>query len=164
MVMDGDIQTHDIGVRAIRARYYREAAAWECLIEAFKSKPAGQLTLNLPIALVKLLGHDDLGYYSNEIPTDVRAPAISKVLTFGANEIAKLLSILPDSDFERPSLGYSLMPLFGQSAESPPILSAIRDNDAFDPAVRQLVGSLFDWSQRDPDWWGSWRRDTGRWS
>jgi hypothetical protein len=35
-VMADDIQTHDIGVRALRARYYREAAAWECLIEAFK--------------------------------------------------------------------------------------------------------------------------------
>ena len=67
--MADDIQTHDIGVRAIRARYYREAAAWECLIEAFRSKPAEQLTVNLPIALgAKLLGHDDIGYYSDEIP------------------------------------------------------------------------------------------------
>ncbi|HEY1779941.1 MAG TPA: DUF4365 domain-containing protein [Roseiarcus sp.] len=161
-VMADDIQTHDIGVRAIRARYYREAAAWECLIEAFRSRPAERLTVNLPIALAKLLGHDDIGYYSDEIPKDVRAPAIAKVLTFGTDEIAKLLSMLPDSDFERPSLGYSLMPLFGQSAESPRILSAIRDNDAFDPAVRQLAGSLFDWHQRDPNWWGFWRRDAGR--
>jgi hypothetical protein len=121
-VMADDIQTHDIGVRAIRARYYREAAAWECLIEAFKSKPAEQLTLSLPIALAKLLGHDDIGYYSDEIPKDVRAPAIAKVLTFGTDEIAKLLSMLPDGDFERPSLGYSLLPLFGQRAESPHIL------------------------------------------
>ena len=100
--------------------------------------------------MAKLLGHDDLGYYSNEIPKDIRGPAVAKVLTFGINEIAKLLSMLPDSDFERPSLGYSLMPLFGQSAESPRILSAIRDNDAFGPAIRQLAGSLFDWYQRDP--------------
>lgn len=163
-VMDDDIKTHDIGVRAIRARYYREAAAWECLIEAFKSRPAERLTINLPIALAKLLGHDDLGYYSNEIPKEVRAPAIAKVLTFGANEIAKLLSMLPDSDFERPSLGYSLMPLFGQSAESPRILSAIRDSDAFEPGVRQLAASLFEWYQRDQNWWGFWRRDAGRWS
>lgn len=163
-VMADDIQTHDIGVRAIRARYYREAAAWECLIEAFKSKPAEQLTLNLPIALAKLLGHDDIGYYSDEIPKDVRVPAMAKVLTFGADEIAKLLSMLPDSDFERPSFGYSLMPLFGQSAESPRILCAVRDSAAFDPAVRELAGGLFDWYQRDPEWWNFWRRDTGKWS
>jgi hypothetical protein len=158
-VMCNDIQTHDIGVRAIRARYYRESAAWDCLIDAFRSKPAEQLTLNLPIALAKLLGHDDIGYYFDQIPKDVRAPAIAKVLTFGRDEIAKLLSMLPDGDFGRPSLGYSLMPLFGQRAESPHILSAIRDNNTLDPAVRQLAGSLFDWYRRDPNWWSFWRRD-----
>lgn len=161
-VMANDIQAHDIGVRAIRARYYRESPAWDCLIDAFKSKSAEQLTFNLPIALAKLLGHDDVGYYSDQIPTNVRAPAIAKVLTFGPDEIAKLLSMLPDNDFERPSLGYSLMPLFGQSAESPRILSTIRDNDALDPAVRQLARDLFDWHQRDPKWWSFWRRDTGK--
>jgi hypothetical protein len=75
-VMSNDVQTHDIGVRAIRAGYYHEAAAWDCLIDAFRSKPADQLTLNLPLGLAKLLGHDDLGYYSGQIPTAVRAPAM----------------------------------------------------------------------------------------
>jgi hypothetical protein len=163
-VMSNDIETHDIGVRAIRARYYREAAAWDVLIDAFRSKPAEQLTLNLPLGLAKLLGHDDLGYYSGQIPMAVRVPSIAKVLTFGPDEIAKLLSMLPDSDFERPSLGYSLMPLFGQRAESPDILAAIRDNDKHHPRVRELAGDLFDWYQRDPKWWGFWRRDTGKWS
>ncbi|WP_083463217.1 DUF4365 domain-containing protein [Prosthecomicrobium hirschii] len=161
-VMGGDIETHDIGVRAIRARYYREAAAWECLIEAFKSKPVEQLTLSLPIALAKLLGHDDIGYYSNEIPEEVRAPAIAKVLTFNVDEISKLLSMLPDGDFDRPSVGYSLMPLFGKSSESLRIPSVIRDNDRFAPSVRQIAGALFEWYRRDPVWWGFWRRDTGK--
>jgi hypothetical protein len=161
-VLSGNIETHDIGVRAIRARHYRELAAWDCLIGAFRSKPAEQLTLNLPIALAMLLGHDDLGYYSDQIPADVRGQAVAKVLTFGPDEIAKLLSMLPDTDFERPSLGYSLMPLIGQRAESPSILLAIRDNDAFMPAVRQLAGDLFDWYQRDPHWWSFWRRDVAK--
>jgi Domain of unknown function (DUF4365) len=163
-VMSNDIETHDIGVRAIRARYYREAAAWDCLIDAFRSKPAEQLTLNLPLGLAKLLGHDDLGYYSGQIPTAVRGPSIAKVLTFGPDEIAKILSMLPDNDFERPSLGYSLMPLFGQRAESSDIFAAIRDNDKYDLRVRQLASDLFDWYRRDPNWWGFWRRDTGKWS
>lgn len=162
-VTSDDIETHDLGVRTIRSRYYDEAAAWDCLIDAFKSRPAKQMTLNLPIGLAKLLGHDDLGYYSGQIPAAIRGPAIAKVLTFGPNEIAKLLSMLPDSDFERPSLGYSLMPLFGQRAESPDILVAIRDNDMFDPTVRELAGGLFDWYRRDPKWWAFWRRDTGKW-
>ena len=144
-VMSNDIETHDIGVRAIRARHYREATAWDCLIDAFRSRPAERLTLNLPIALAKLLGHDDIGFYSGEIPSDVRGPAILKVLAFGPNEIAKLLSMLPDKDFERPSIGYSLMPLFGQRRESPRILASIRDSDEFGPAVRELASFLFDW-------------------
>jgi hypothetical protein len=140
-VLSNDLETHDIGVRSIRARYYHEAAAWDCLIGAFRSRPAEQLTLNLPLGLAKLLGHDDIGYYPGQIPTAVRVPAIAKVLTFGPNEIAKLLSMLPpENDFERPSLGYSLMPLFGQRAESPDILAAIRDNDKHDPRVRELAG------------------------
>ena len=159
-VMSDDVETHDIGVRAIRARYYREAAAWDCLIEAFRSKPVEQLTLNLPLGLAKLLGHDDIGYYSGQIPTAVRRPAVAKVLTFGPLEIAKLLSMLPDSDFERPSVGYSLMPLLGQRAESPKILANIRDDNTLDPKVRELARDLFEWYQRDPKWWGFWRRDT----
>ena len=42
-----------------------------CLIDAFKSKPAEQLTLNRLIALAKLLGHDDIAYKSDEIPNEV---------------------------------------------------------------------------------------------
>jgi hypothetical protein len=162
-VESADIETHDIGVRVIRARYYREAAAWDCLIEAFRSRAADQLTLNLPLGLAKLLGHDDIGYYSGEIPSDVRGPAVAKVLAFGQDEISKLLFMLrDDSDFERPSLGYSLLPLLGKNAESPNILKAIRDDSDFDPTVRKLAGELFDWWQRDPRWWAFWRRDTGR--
>ena len=55
------------------------------------------------------------------------------------------------------------MPFFGQRAESPDILAAIRDNDKYDPNVRKLAGDLFDWYRRDPNWWGFWRRDTGKW-
>jgi len=161
-VRSSDLETHDLGVRIIRARYYRAAGAWDCLIESFISRPANQMTLNLPIALAKLLGHDDLGFYSAEIPEEVRTPAVARVLAFGSNEIAKLLSMLPDSDFDRPSLGYSLLPIFGGREESPTILAAIRDNDLFDPGVRELAGGLFAWCQNDPRFWSFWRRDGRR--
>uniref|UniRef100_Q07LL4 DUF4365 domain-containing protein n=1 Tax=Rhodopseudomonas palustris (strain BisA53) TaxID=316055 RepID=Q07LL4_RHOP5 len=154
-----DVEAHDFGVRAIRAQYFREAEAWDCLIDAFKARPIENLTLSLPIALAKLLGHDDLGYYFGEIPNEVRAPAITKVLTFGPDEIAKLLSLLPEYDFERPSVGYSLMPLFGQRKESPEILATIQNDTKYDYTVREIAGQLLCWYQRDPRWWGFWRRD-----
>jgi hypothetical protein len=162
-IASDDLETHDLAVRIIRARYYREAAAWDCLINAFLSRPAKQLTLNLPLGLAKLLGHDDIGYYSGQIPPDVRAPAVARVLAFGPREIAKLLSMMPDSDFERPSVGYSLLPVFGGSAASPAILAAVRDGESFEPDVRELAGELFTWCQNDPKFWSFWRRD-GKWT
>jgi hypothetical protein len=36
----------------------------------------------------------NIGYYPDEIPKDVRVPAMAKVLTFGAYEIANLLSTI----------------------------------------------------------------------
>jgi hypothetical protein len=158
-VLSDDMTAHEIGVRAIRARHYRELTGWNCLIDAFISRSPDQLTIHLPITLAMLLGHDDLGFYSDQIPRDIRASAVSRVLAFGPNEIAKLLSMLPDTDFERPSLGYSLLPLLGQTGQSSHILCAIRDNGEFGPAVRQLAGQLFQWHRREPNWWTFWRRD-----
>lgn len=162
-VWSDDLETHDIGVQIIRARYYRETPAWDCFIEAFQSRPAEKLTLNIPLALAKLLGHDDIGYYSGQIPADVRAPAVARVLKFGKVEIAKLLSMLPDSDFERPSVGYSLLPIFGGSGNSSAILEAIRDDESFNIDARKLAGELFSWSRQDPKFWSFWRRDNRRW-
>lgn len=161
-VVSNDIETHDIGVRTIRARYYREASAWDCLIDAFRSRPVDQLTLNLPLGLAKLLGHDDIGYYSDQIPPEIRRPAVAKVLAFGPKDIGKLLSMLLDSDFERPSVGYSLMPLLGGHQDSAQILAAVRDDETFKSAVRQLAADLYAWSQSEPRWWGFWRRDNGK--
>jgi hypothetical protein len=158
-VKSGDLETHDIGVRTIRARHYKSLMAWDCLIESFQARDIEHLTFNLPIALAKLLGHDDMGYYSDEIPQDIRRLAMAKVLRFGSEEIAKLLSMLPDRDFDRGSPGYSLMPLFGQRADSPLILAAIRDSHAYDPTVRKLASALYEWYQREPHWWSFWRRD-----
>lgn len=112
-VRSDDLDTHDLGVRVIRARHFKDARAWDCLIEAFKSRPADQLTMNIGIALSKLLGHDDLGYYSGEIPAEVRAPAVAQVVAFGAPEIAKALALIEDGMFDRPSDGYSLLPVLG---------------------------------------------------
>lgn len=133
------------------------------MIETFLAKPVEQLSTEIAIALAKLLGHDDIGYYSDQIPAAVRKPAIARVLTFGLAEIAKLLAMMDDHDFERPSFGYNLMPLWGQRARSPEILAAIADDGGFDPDVRQRAASLLDWYRHDPEWWTFWRRDAGKW-
>jgi hypothetical protein len=162
-VRSDDLETHDLGVEVIRARHYAAAGAWSCLIDAFYERAAEQLTIAIPIALAKLLGHDDLGYYSGQVPDNVRIPALMRVLSFGAADIAKLLSLVDDDDFNRPSLGYSLMPLWGMSAHSISILTVIARDDSFDWNVRSRAAGLLEWYYREPEWWSFWRRDSGRW-
>ncbi|MBZ9647608.1 DUF4365 domain-containing protein [Sphingobium sp. 3R8] len=162
-VRSDDVETHDLGVRVIRARHYLAADAWSCLIDAFLEKPAEQLTIAVAIAMAKLLGHDDLGYHTGQVPDAVRAPPLARILAFGPAEIAKLLALLDDEDFERPSLGYSLMPLWGMSAQSIAILTTIVADESFEPDVRSRAASLLAWYRHDPEWWSFWRRDTGKW-
>lgn len=158
-VQSDDTETHDLGVRVIRARHYKAADAWTCLIDTFLDKPAENLTPAIAIAFAKLLGHDDIGYYSGEVPADVRKVALNRILRFGTTEVSKLLSLVDDDDFERPSLGYSLMPLWGMSDQSIPILTDISQKETVDQVVRERAMRLLEWYWHDPEWWSFWRRD-----
>lgn len=158
-VHSNDLETHDLGVRVIRARHFKDPRAWECLIDAFKNRPAELLSMQIGIALSKLVGHDDLGYYSGEIPEVVRAPAVAQVVAFEAREIAKVLSLIEDEMFDRPSDGYSLLPILGARGESVEIWKTIRDDESIDAQVREYAQRLLDWYAHDPDWFRFWRRD-----
>lgn len=162
-IASNNFETHDLGIRVLRARHFREAASWNAVIDTFLTRPVERLSPEIAIALTKLLGHDDLGYYSGEIPREVRQAAAARVLTFGAREVAKLLTMMQDDDFDRPSFGYSLMPLWGSKAESPDILAAIAEDPSLDDEVRTRAAYLYEWHRREPSWWRCWRRDTRRW-
>lgn len=156
---DADPETHELAVRVLRARHRDDASAWQRLIEAYRSRPLDQLTIETPTTLAMLLGHDDIGYYSGMIPREVRREAASAVLRFGTDEIAKALALLPECDFERPSFGYSLMPLWGMTGNSLDILKQIAREDRYSDDVRERAGCLLAWHRHDPDEWRFWRRD-----
>jgi hypothetical protein len=158
-VASDDLETHDLGVRILRARYYTDANAWNCLIDAFLARSPEQLTMQIGIALAKLLGHDDLGFYSGQIPDVVRRPAVERVLGFGVPEIAKVLGLIEDHNFDRPSDGYSLLPILGAKAASMAILAAIRDDPAQGDDIRDHAAGLIEWHAQEPHWWRFWRRD-----
>ncbi|MBO9102292.1 MULTISPECIES: DUF4365 domain-containing protein [Rhizobium] len=158
-VTSDDQETHDLGVRAIRARHRCRSETWSCLIETFLARSADQLSIEVAISLAMLLGHDNIGYWGNEIPSEIRGPAIREVLKFGPREIAKILMMLPDRDFERPSLGYSLMPLFGKGADTPAIFEVISKSEVYSDEIRELAGDLLAWYRSDPHFWRFWRRD-----
>lgn len=158
-IEDSDPKTHELGVRVLRARHRGEATAWRCLIDAYRRRSLDQLSIETAITLAMLLGHDDLGYYSGQIPSEVRREAASAVLEFGADEIAKALALLPDCDFERPSFGYSLKPLLGMAQASPDILRKIASEQSFGDEVQKRAAHLLASYRHDPDEWRFWRRD-----
>ncbi|MHC2001858.1 DUF4365 domain-containing protein [Methylobacterium sp. CM6241] len=158
-INDTDPETHGLGARVLRARHRDKAPAWKCLLEAYRNRPLEQLTIDTPISFAMLLGHDDIGYHSGDIPNDVRRSAVSAVLKFGADEIAKALALLPECDFQRPSLGYSLMPLWGMTKDSLSVLRQIADEERYGDEVRERATLLLAWHRHDPDEWRFWRRD-----
>lgn len=154
----GDLYTHDLAVRILRTRHYKDPRTWRALIDVFGERAAEQLTLNIGIAFAKLMGHDDLGFYSGEIPDGVRNPAVKEVLQFGAPEIAKILSFVEEGDFERPSVGYSLLPVVAARVDSSEIWKEIMRDSAFEADIRRYAASLLRWEAEDPEWFGFWRR------
>ncbi len=156
-----DLYTHDLAVRILRARHYRDPRAWRALFDVFSERTAQQLTLNMGIAFAKLMGHHDIGFYSGEIPDAVRDAAVKEVLEFGANEIAKILSFVEEGDFTRPSVGYSLLPVIAARVDSHEIWKEIMDGPTFEACVRRYAATLLGWQAEDPDCFGFWRCSPG---
>jgi hypothetical protein len=157
---DADPETHQLGVRVLRARHRAEAPAWRCLIAAYRDRPIEQLSIDTALTLAMLLGHDDIGYHPGAIPSEVRREAALAITDFGADEIAKALALLPECDFERPSFGYSLMPLWGMTKNSLDILRQIASEKQYGDEVRERAAHLLTWPRHDPNnQWRFWRRD-----
>jgi hypothetical protein len=155
-----DPNTHDLGVRTLLARYMEAAATWTCLLGQFHSRTPGTLSINVPIAFAKLLGHCDIGDYTGKIADEVRQPVRAALQAFGANDFAKLLLMLEeDETFDRGEVGYAFLPLLGGRSDSMEVLAELRDDDSRDTEVRAKAEFLLRWYRHDPEWWSFWRRD-----
>ncbi|SJM28267.1 conserved hypothetical protein [Mesorhizobium delmotii] len=152
-----EMSTHHLGLRILCARHRQSIWTWQSIIGAFRARPLDALTAATPIAIARMLGHDDVGFH--DIPQSVRGDAVALALDFGPDEIAKALALVEDSDFERPSLGYSMMPLWGMTVRSPQILASIMGSVRFDGEVRRRAAGLLGWYRNEPEWWRFWLRD-----
>jgi hypothetical protein len=160
-IRSDDADTHDLGIRTMRARHRSSAEGWSALIDVFLERSSHDLSPEVALSFAKLLGHDDIGFYTGEIPREVRTPLVERLLQFGPAEISKLLSFVDDNDFERPSFGYSLMPLWGARSDSLDVLAAVAADRVASPEVRDRASRLVQWQRTDPDWWRCWRRGDG---
>src|ERR1019366_4516236 len=61
-----DLDTHDLGVKILAARHFREPDMWSTLLELFRQRDPSQLTPRVWLSLVKFVGpHDDGGSYQD---------------------------------------------------------------------------------------------------
>jgi len=154
-----DPGTHDMGVRTLLARHKEESATWTCLLEAFRRRSVDALSIDVPLAFARLLGHCDIGDYTGQISEDVRQPVREATLAYGYDEIAKLLLMLPEAEgFDRGGLGYAFLPLLGGRRDSQDLLRKLRDDEHQDEEVRSKAEFLISWYEHDPQWWSFWRR------
>lgn len=151
-----DIETHDIGVRILIARHWRELDAWKTLFDLFYKRQTVQLTPNLLIGFAKMMGHPDDGYSMRDAPQEVKEFVRSGILGFGARELAKVLAQVEDCTFERPSFGYSLLPIVGARHDCVDVFAAIRDDPGFEDISRRLAKYLIDFDKYESlHWWHS---------
>jgi hypothetical protein len=153
-----DLGTHDLGVRILAARHFREPQMWSTLLDLFRQRDPSQLTPRVWIALVKIVGHhDDVGSY-REAPEELKKHVLGEVLSFGPAELAKLLFHVDDYGFDRPSNGYSLMALLGARADSPKMIALIADDPTIDQETRRKARHLLAIQLDEPRWFEWWRK------
>ena len=154
-----DIETQDLGVRVLLARYWREFDTWRRLLALFYEREPLRMTPRVVIGFAKMMGHHDDGFSMREAPTEVREYVEQEILNFGPAELAKVLSYVDDDGFERPSAGYSLMPVLAARPDCAVVFEAIRCDSRFDGEVRRIAEALLVNGERDPQFLSWWRKD-----
>jgi hypothetical protein len=153
-----DTGTHDIGIRILSARHYAEPRAWETMLALFREREPEHATPNIGIAFAKMMGHPDDGYSMRKAPEKLQVHVKQQVSAFGAADLAKLLFYVDDYGFDRPSIGYSLLPVLGARPDCTTLFAAIRDDPAVEDVVRRSAELLLAIDANDPQFFGFWVR------
>lgn len=153
---DRDPDTHDLGVRTLLARFRREATAWDLILRLFRERRAS-CSLGVFLGLVRIMGHPDEGYFSDEVPSSIRFPAQRAILEFGKTEVVALLGFVQDRNFERGERGNGLFAIIPNLPDGLRILRDIADGEAFDPEIRVNASLLLKVQRDDPEWWDLWQ-------
>ena len=150
-----DFETHNIGVRVLAIRHRDEIASWQELFRLFHDREADQLSVNVPLSFVQIIGHPDNWGHGAQAPEAVISFVKERVGKFGTKELAKLMLYFDENDLERGSLGSSLMALLAISPECLKLFAQVRDNN-FPKEARQTAGSLIEYADGDPSCYQFW--------
>jgi len=152
---NSDFDTHDVGVRVLLARYKQAPETWEAIFREFGVRGA-QSSFGVFLGLIRIMGHHDEGYYSNEIPWRVRTPRQAQIMAFGKSEVVNLLKFVDDQGFERGAPGYGLFAIVPAMPDGLMILADIAVDQAVDVEVRDLAIQMIGFHDQDPHWWSLW--------
>lgn len=153
---DTDSDTHDLGVRTLLARFRREAATWDLILRLFRERRAG-CSVGVFLGLVRIMGHPDEGYFSDEVPPSIRHAAERTILEFGKPEVVALLEFVEEGGFERGERGNGLFAIVPNLPDGLRILRDIASDETLGLEVRQNAGVLLRVERDDPEWWDLWR-------
>lgn len=150
-----DFDTHDLGVRVLLARHREAAETWEAIFNQFRKRGAAA-SFHVIRGLIRIMGHTDEGYYSDEVPWSVRTPRQEEVLSFGKSEFIELLKFVEDGNFDRGSVGWGLLALIPPNPNALMLLKDIAadvNQDVYVSGYAQQMLAIYD---NDPHWWGLW--------
>ncbi len=154
-----DFDTHDLGVRILAARHYKEPEAWFVMLALFREREPVHLSPRAGIAFAQMMGHHDDVSSVREASEELQTRVKEQILWFGPVELAKLLFYVDDYGFERPSMGYSLMSVLAARVDSPSIFVAIRDSPTIDQKTRSKAAQLVAIHEDDPRWFELWHKN-----
>lgn len=152
-----DYDTHDIGVRTLAVRYKNEMQTWDTFVEMFHERHLADVTPNLCLSFAKMMGHDDIGYYTGQIEDQIVNKIRPIVRKFDVTSVAKFLHHVDDG-FDRPSMGYSLLPVFASIEDGLKIYEILSQATLLPEHVRQNAAMLLEIYRYDPEWWSLWKR------
>ncbi len=153
---DADPDTHHLGVRTLLARFRQEAATWDLILRLFRERRAS-CSIGVFLGLVRIMGHPDEGYFSDEVPSSIRHPVQRTVLEFGKTEVVALLEFVEEGNFERGEIGNGLFAIVPNLPHGLQILRDIAGDAALGPEVRENADLLLRVQRDDPEWWDLWR-------
>ena len=153
----GDDDTHDLGVRVLLARFRREAATWDAILKSFSARGRNS-SFSVFLGLVRIMGHPDEGYFSDEVPVSLRNAVQSQVIEFDEPEVIELLHFVDDFGFERGSPGNGLFALIPRIQNGLEILRSIAARHGQPQRVVENAALMLAIQNDDPRWWKSWTK------
>jgi hypothetical protein len=151
------LDTHDLGVRILSSRHWRDQATWDCMFELFLGREAARTTPRVGIEFAKAMGHPDDASPRSEWPEHLRESIRERVVAFGKDEIVKLLHHV--EDLERGGIGYGLMSALAARPDCSTIFATIRDDPTIDEHIREKARGILRYDEYEPLHLWHWTKD-----